>query len=398
MIATLLIQGAVALTAGPSPAGPWNAVLDLAGGQLPFVVTIESETGHWRGELCNGSKCQPFSAVHMEGDSLVLEIADYAAIMKAVVRADSLVGYYHNVGSNGPRTIPFRAARGRPPTNLGSRRLLGRWDATYSQDQATSRRVFEFRNVSGRLEGWIISSTTDYGPFTGPVAGDSFAIGLFDGSFVYLLAGKLEGDTLRGVFHAGLRTQTPWTAVRSTAGRFLQSPTEVTGADTSERLRFSFPDLDGRQVGSEDPRFRGRVVLLDVFGTWCPTCHEATPELVRLYRRYHARGLEIVGLAFEVTGDTAVDAAQVRRYRDKFAISFPLLLAGVNDNESLAAALPQLRNLTAFPTAVFLGRDGRVRRVYAGFHGLASGSRRDGQSREFAVEIERLLEERPAEP
>jgi thiol-disulfide isomerase/thioredoxin len=394
MMAALLIQGAVALAAGPSPAGCWNAVLDLSGGQLPFVVTIGRASGRWRGELCNGTKCQPFSAVRIEGDSLLLEIADYDAIMKAALRADSLVGYYRNVGSNGPRTIPFRAARGRPRATTGSRRLLGRWDATYLQDQGISPRVFEFRNGSSGYEGWIISSTADYGPFTGPVAGDSFAIGLFDGSFVYLLTGRLQGDTLRGIFHAGLRTQTPWTAVRSTGGRHLKSPTEVTGADTTERFRFSFPDLEGHPVASDDARFRGKVVLLDIFGSWCPTCHEATPELLRLYRRYHARGLEIVGLAFEATGDTAIDARQIRRYRDKFGITFPLLLAGLNDTESLASALPQLRNLSAFPTTVFLGRDGRVRRVHAGFHGLATGSQPARSAREFEDEIERLLQER----
>jgi thiol-disulfide isomerase/thioredoxin len=393
MMVALLIQSAVTVAAGSSPAGSWNAVLDLAGGQLPFVVTIGRDTRRWKGQLCNGDSCQSFSAVRVEGDSLVLELTDYDAIMKAALRADSLVGYYHNVGSNGPRTIAFRASRGRPRATTGSKHLLGRWDATYFQDQGTSPRVFEFRNGSGGFEGWIISSTADYGPFAGAVVGDSFAIGLFDGSFVYLLTGKLQGGTLRGTFHAGLRTQTPWTAVRSTGAPHLKSPTEVTGADTTERLRFSFPDLEGRPVASDDARFRGKVVLLDIFGSWCPTCHEATPALVRLYRRYHARGLEVVGLAFEATGDTAVDARQVRRYRDKFGIPFPLLLAGVNDNESLAAALPQLHNLSAFPTTVFVGRDGRVRQVYAGFHGRATGPHAS-PAREFEDEVERLLQQR----
>ena len=392
MIVALLIQ--VTVAAAPSPAGSWNAVLDLADGQLPFVVTIGHENRGWRGAICNGTKCQPFSAVRVQGDSLLLEVADYNAVLKAVLRPDSLVGYYHNVGSNGPRTIPFRAARGRPPIVTGSKRLLGRWDATYFQDQGTSPRVFEFRNEPSGFEGWIISSTADYGPFTGAVAGDSFAIGLFDGSFVYLLTGRLQGDTLSGVFHAGLRSQTPWTAVRTTGAPHLKSPTEVTGADTTEPLRFSFPDLEGHLVASYDARFKGKVLLLDIFGSWCPTCHEAAPELIRLYRRYHTRGLEIVGLAFEATGDTGVDARQVRRYRDKFGIPFPLLLAGVNDTESLAAALPQLRNLSAFPTTVFLGRDGRVRRVQAGFHALAAGPQQTSLARESEGEIQRLLKEK----
>lgn len=391
----LLIQAAVALAATPSPAGAWKAVLDLAGGALPFALRIDARGPRWHGQLCNGPSCQSFSAVRMEGDSVILEMADYAAIMKASLRSDSLLGYYHNVGSNGPRTIPFRAARGRWPVSTASTRLAGRWDATYYQDLGTSPRVFDLRNAPGGFQGRMISSTADYGPFTGAVVGDSFAIGLFDGSFVYLLTGKLVGDTLRGVFHAGIRTQTPWTAVRSRGAPHLKSPTEVSRADTTEPLRFEFPDVQGRLVRNDDRRFKGKVLLVDIFGSWCPTCHDATPELLRLYRRYHPRGLEIVGLAFEATGDTAVDARQVRRYRDKFRIPFPLLMAGINDNKSIAAALPQLRDVTAFPTTVFLGRDGRVRRIHAGFHGLAAGPQHARLVQEFEMEIEKLLAERP---
>lgn len=390
----VLMQGAVALSAVASPVGPWRAVLDLAGGPLPFRIQIDRTGTGWRGRLCNGSKCDPFSSVRMKDDSLQLEIADYAATVTAVLRADSLIGYYHNVGSNGPRTIPFRAARGAWQVTLGSDRLVGRWDATYYPEGGTSPRVFELRNDPVGFGGRIISSTTDYGPFSGTVVADSFAIGLFDGSFVYLLTGKLDGDTLRGIFHAGLRTQTPWKAVRSTGAPHLRSPTEITTADSTEPLQFAFPDLHGRLVRNDDPRFKGKVVLMEIFGSWCPTCHEATPELLRLYRRYRARGLEVVGLAFEATGDTAVDARQVRRYRDKFRLTFPLLLAGSNDTESLAAALPQLRGLTAFPTTVFLGRDGRVRRVHAGFHGLAAGPQHEQRIKEFETEIEKLLSEK----
>ena len=88
---------------------------------------------------------------------------------------------------------------------------------------------------------------------------DSFQLGHFDGSFVYLLTGRLDGDTLRGIFHAGLRTRTPFTAVRSTGARHLRSPTEMTAADTTEPFRFAFPGLDGRTVSNTDPRFRGKV-------------------------------------------------------------------------------------------------------------------------------------------
>ena len=374
-----------------SAAGAWKAALDLAGGALRFGVNLESRGGGWTGRLCNGDRCSPFSAVRVRGDSVTLELADFAAAIHARLAADSLRGEYRNVGSRGPRVIPFRAARGEWAVEPGPAALAGRWDASFYGDWGTSPRVFELRNGPRGLEGTIISNSGDYGHFWGRAQADSFSIAHFDGSFVYLLTGRLDGDTLRGTFHAGLRTQTPWKAVRSTGRPHLKAPTEVTRADTSTRFRFAFPGLEGRVVSHDDPRFRGKVVLLDIFGSWCPTCHDAAPTLVRLWRKYHRRGLEIVGVAFEVTGDTAVDGVLVRRYRKKFDIPFPLLLGGVSDPQEVAAALPQLEGFGAFPTTIFLGRDGRVRRVHAGFYGPATGDQHRRLVADFEREVERLL-------
>jgi len=211
---------------------------------------------------------------------------------------------------------------------------------------------------------------------------------------VYLLTGGLDGDTLRGTFHAGLRTQTPFVAVRSTGRPHLTPPTEVVRADTSGSFTFAFPSVDGGMVTSGDRRFRGKVVIVDIFGTWCPTCHDAAPTLVDLHREYGDRGLEIVGLAYEVTGDTAVDGAIVRRYRDKFGIAFPLLLAGVNDSDSPGETQPQLTGPIAFPTTIFLDRTGRVRKVHAGFYGPATGEAHAALVREFERTVVELLGEK----
>jgi thiol-disulfide isomerase/thioredoxin len=392
-----LAGGAVSAVRG-SPEGPWRAALDVAGGELRFGLRLERQGGRLAGQLCNGDKCAPFSSVVQRDDSVVFELSDYAATITARLKGDSLSGAYRNVGNRGPRVIPFRAARGTWPGAPGPERLLGRWDATWIGDFGTSPRVIELRNGTAGLEGTIISNTGDYGHFAGTANGDSFAIAHFDGSYVYLLTGVLDGgggapDTLRGIFHAGLRTQTPWIAVRSTGRPHLKAVTENTRADTTGPFRFAFPDLEGRLVTERDARFRGKVVVVDVFGTWCPTCHDAAPELVRLHRKYHDRGLEIVGLAYEVSGDTAVDRRQVRRYREKFDIPFTLLLAGINDTEAAAATLPQLQGFTSFPTTIFLGRDGKVRRIHAGFYGPATGAQHAKQVRAWEAEVERLLTE-----
>jgi thiol-disulfide isomerase/thioredoxin len=395
----LALAGALALAGpGAKPVGEWRAALDLAGGELRFGIVVERDGGGWRGRLCNGTRCQPFTAVTQAGDSIVLEMADYAAAITAKVSGDSLAGSYRNVGNRGPRIIPFRAARGRWPVSRAPERLVGRWDAMWIGDFGTTPRVIDLRNGKAGLEGTIISNTGDYGHFAGQMTGGSFALAHFDGSYVYLLTGSLsrgggKPDTLRGLFHAGIRTQTPFIAVRSTGAPHLKTVTENTKADTTEPFRFAFPDLDGRTVTEQDPRFKGKVVMVDVFGTWCPTCHDAAPELVRLYRKYHEQGLEIVGLAYEVSGDTAVDHRQVRRFREKFGITYPMLLAGINQTDAAAATLPQLQGFTAFPTTIFLGRDGKVRRIHAGFYGPATGAQHAKQVREWEEEVRKLLAE-----
>jgi thiol-disulfide isomerase/thioredoxin len=370
--------------------GEWRAVLDLAGGPLRFSLRLSD---HTESRICNGSACSRIPAARLIGDSLLLEIPDYAATIVARLHQDSLTGTYHNVGRRGPRTLPFRASRGRWPVETADSRMLGRWDATFTQDGRTSPRVLEFQNDAVGLEGAVISNTGDYGQFWGRAHADSFSLGHFDGSFIYMITGRIDGDTLRGVFHAGLSTQTPWVAVRSTGAPHLKAPNEVIQADTSTTFHFNFPDLSGRPVRESDPRFRGKVIVVDIFGTWCPTCHEAAPTLVSLWNEYHGRGLEIVGLAYEVTGDSAVDGKQVRLFRDKFRIPYPLLLAGITDAAAAAATQPQLQGPIAFPTTIFIGRDGRVREVHAGFYGPATGEQHQRLVRELHRKVEGLLAE-----
>jgi len=372
-------------------AGTWRAVLDLAGGELPFRLEFDDT----RGALCNGGACQPFSAVTtVPGtDSVVLEMADYAAVIRARLSGDSLTGFHWNVGNRGPRTIPFRALRGVWPARPPSPALVGRWDAVFRPTERPSPRVLDLRATERGLEGTIVSNSGDYGMFWGGAVQDSFAMAHYDGSFIYLLAGRLDGDTLRGVFHAGLTSQTPFVAVRSTGRPHLVPPTEVVRADTSGPFVFAFPSVDGEIVSSDDARFRGKVVIVEIFGTWCPTCHDSAPLMAELYERYRDRGLEIVGLAYEVTGDTAVDGAIVRRYRDKFGLAFPLLLAGTNDGASPGETQPQLDGPIAFPTTIFVDRSGRVRKVHAGFYGSAVGAAHEALRRDFLETVERLLAE-----
>jgi len=148
--------------------------------------------------------------------------------------------------------------------------------------------------------------------------------------------------------------------------------------------------LSGRIISESDARFRGKVVLVNIMGSWCPNCHDEAPFLVDLYRKYHSQGLEIVALSFEEP-EQLKDPARLRAFIKKYGIEYTVLLGGETDEAK--EKLTQAANWNAWPTTFFLGRDGRVRGVHAGFPSKASGELYDQAKQEFAHQVERLLAE-----
>ena len=134
--------------------------------------------------------------------------------------------------------------------------------------------------------------------------------------------------------------------------------------DPTEPFHFSFPDLNGKLVSDTDERFRGKVVIVAIGGSWCPNCHDEAPFLMELYRKYHKLGLEIVGLSFE-DGELLKDPARLRAFVRKYGIEYPMLLAG--ETTELNAKIPQAVNLNAWPTTFYPGprwpRPQRTRRI-----------------------------------
>jgi peroxiredoxin len=186
------------------------------------------------------------------------------------------------------------------------------------------------------------------------------------------------------------------TAVRSIEARAkgLPEPTDpsrhTTVKDPAAPFRFSAPDLAGKVVSDADPRFQNKVVIVSVGGSWCPNCHDEAPFLQELYRQYRSRGLEIVSLSFE-EAEQLKDPARLRAFIRQYGIEFTVLLGG--EPEKVHDVLPQAVNLNTWPATFFLGRDGRVRGVHAGFASRASGEAHTKLKEEITRTVEELLSE-----
>ncbi len=183
-------------------------------------------------------------------------------------------------------------------------------------------------------------------------------------------------------------------AIHATWEDGLPDPWEMVGLTNDEgRLQFTFPDLDGTPVSLSDPRFAGEVVV-SLFGTWCPNCNDEAPILARWQREYQEQSLQVVGLAYEFTGDVGCDRRMMRLYAKRHGLEFPLLLAGISDKTAASATLPDLTAVPAYPTTVFVGRDGRVRNIHTGFEGPGTGEHHE----KLVAGMEAIIEELLAEP
>jgi thiol-disulfide isomerase/thioredoxin len=400
--ASLLLLAAIANA--KSLDGMWRAVLTSPGGELPFGLRF----ARGGAAIINGPERVKVSSVAVDGNSVTIRFDWYDSSIHATLSADgdTMTGEWTRTVPSRTARMAFRATRGAaarfdpaPKATAAMADVNGIWNATFVDADGASPARGELHQDRGttRVTGTFLTPTGDDRYLEGSYENGLLRLSTFDGAHAFLFQahassdGKLAGDFWqRDAYHA------TWTATRTDdAGATLPDSWKAVGiAEDRGRFCFRFPDLDGHVVSSDDDRFRGKVVLINVFGSWCPNCNDEAPLLAEWDRKYRAKGLEIVGLAFEFTGDAARDREMVRRFAQRYGIHYTLLLAGVSDKQKASAALPCITRVLAYPTSIFIDRGGQVRKIYSGFAGPGTGAHFDQLRREFEHEITAALAER----
>ncbi len=154
---------------------------------------------------------------------------------------------------------------------------------------------------------------------------------------------------------------------------------------------FSFPDAEGKAVSSDDPRFRGKPIVVTFMGTWCPNCHDEAPVLRDLYARYRGQGLEVVALTCEYTDDIERSRRLVAQFVARHGVNYPILFAGSTKTAGASGPRMQLDGFAGYPTTLFLDRSHRIVRVHSGFDGPATGERYAQLKKEIDETVKKLL-------
>ena len=392
----LALAVATAQPVNPSIAGMWDATIQINGVETPFPLEISGSGANVTASFFNGKDRYPSTEGRFENGKLVLKWDYYAATLEATVHDGVIEGQYAGTRiMKGPFAIRARRASAvAAPVSGSVPNIDGLWEIPNKSGKGELAWRFVVRQSGAHADATILRVDGDTGTISGTFHDGKFVLSHFDGARAHLLQITPASDGTLDILE---NAKTERTAYRPAAARAngLPEPTDpdlhTTMKDPNEPFRFSFPDLKGRTVSNTDARFRRKVLVVEITGSWCPNCHDEAPFLEEMYRKYGAQGLEVVSLSFEET-EQLKNPARLRAFVKRYGLEFPVLLCG--DPDEAKARLNQLENWNTWPATLFIDREGKVRGIHSGFPSPGSGDLYRQAKDEFNVEAGRLLAEK----
>jgi thiol-disulfide isomerase/thioredoxin len=285
--------------------------------------------------------------------------------------------------------------------NQGSavRNISGKWDVTITRPNGTPRKaIAEFEQMGDKLTGSFITPSGDYRFLEGIVTGDSLKLSTFDGSHAYTFYAKIASaeKISGGVYLAGYSGKETWSAIKDMNVKEPEQelPTKLKPGES--KLNFTFNDLEGKPVSINDERFKNKVVVVQLMGSWCPNCLDETRFLSDFYNKYRSKGVEIVSLAYEYSTDIERSRKSLGKFQKLLNVQYPMLITGVTstDEQKTEKTLPQLTPIRSFPTSIFLDRKGNVREIHGVFYGPGTKQYFEEYKKIFTNIVEGLLKEK----
>jgi thiol-disulfide isomerase/thioredoxin len=392
----LLVVFAAGSLSAQSLTGTWQATVKVGSLDIPFRLEFAGGESNPQATFFNGDERLVSTSGKSSDGAIEIKWEYLASTLKATLKNGELDGEYTRARTSTPYPFHARPAKtvGQAVSPAAAPNIDGVWEVhdvnSSKGEQAWSLIISQ---KGSEVSGTILRVDGDTGTLTGSFKDGKFVLSHFSGMRPSLL--EITPAT-GGVLSLTLNGKGKMTAMRPAEARakglpLPSDPSKHTGVkDATEPFHFSFPDLNGKLVSETDDRFKGKVVLVNISGSWCPNCHDEAPFLAEMYRKYRAQGLEIVALSFE-EADQLKDPTRLRAFLKRYGIEYTVLLGGTTDEAP--AKLAQAEHWDAWPTTFFLGRDGRVRKVHSGFPSRASGELYTAATHEFTELVEKLLAE-----
>ena len=377
-------------------AGTWNCTLQLQkDAALPFILEVKDSLKEKKPFIVNGEEKIPVQSFKQKGDSIFIVPSVFQTEIRAKLISNSLSGIFIDHARVGEYIIPFRAELKTVPekkNNFIPNWFYGKWEVHFSPQTADSSSaigIFDQRFDTAR--GTFLTTTGDYRFLIGRVKIDTVTLSAFDGAHLFLFIGVLNYNTIDGMFWSGKHWTEPWTATRNENYKLPDASSLTFLKKGFDKISFSFPDKDSSIISMSDERFKNKVTLVQITGTWCPNCMDETRVLIPLYNSLHSKGLETVALDFERKDDWNYVRTALTHEQEVFNLPYPIVFGGLTKNSS--ASLPMLNTILGYPTLIIIDKKGIVRKIITGIDGPATGDLYEKWRDNFQNTVEQLLAE-----
>jgi len=298
-------------------------------------------------------------------------------------------------------SIPFVAFHGRDYRFSTLRKtpvmdVAGKWEVHFSESTEDEYpAIGEFKTNKNHLTGTFLTETGDFRFLEGTIQANKVYLSCFDGSHAFLYEAKiLEDNSMIGAFWSGSHYKTTWKAKKNNTFTLADPDTMTYLNPGYNSFDFSFPNKEGIQVTLKDDRFKDKVKLVQILGTWCPNCADETQFLSDFYNKNNSQNkVEIIGLAFERYKNKEKAFGAIDNFKKRFDVNYEVLLAnGSSSKKEAGEVLPMLNKVISYPTLIFIDKKNKVRRIHTGFSGPAT-SKYEGFKEEFSTFINQLINE-----
>ena len=369
---------------------------------IPFVFDIETKQSGVIMSIINAEDTLRVNNFRLIGDSVLITLPFFDAEFMVKVSATKMQGRWTRHLPMGNTSVPFEASINQTRFDESHKitpNINNTWDVKFFDTafKDSSDAIGKFQSSPTKITGTFLTSTGDYRFLEGVFDGEKIRLSTFDGSHAYLVIADFNPQNNRisnGVFYSGLNNKEFWNASFNPKAALPDAEKLTFLKQGFESVKFEFPDLENKPITLEDARFKGKVVLLQIMGSWCPNCLDESKLMTSIYQQYQNSGLEIIGLCFEKSEDINIVKKNIDNFKNQLNITYPLVIAGNTQKGSVNKALPMLANFVAFPTLIIIDKKGKVRNIHTGYSGPATGIYFTKFKDHFIANLEKYLNEK----
>ena len=383
----------------PLKEGVWRAQMVLMDEQiLPFNFQLKRNDSGYEMEVYNAEEVVQIDEIHLQKDSIVIQMPVFEGYIAGIFNDSVIQGEF--IKESLDRYVPFKAIYGDSnrfkPSTEAQADISGNWETKFSSetdDEYLAKGIF--KQIENKVTGTFRTNTGDYRYLEGVVDGDSLRLSTFDGAHAFLFTAKVTDSSLSGIFYSGNHFKEPFTGRRNESFELADEESLTFLKEGYDEFQFSFPNSDGELITLKDQRYKNKVVVVQIMGTWCPNCLDETKFLSEYVKSKKHANLEVVALAFEYAKTEELAFKGINRLKERVGVPYPILLAqyGSSSKSKANEKLPMLNHVLSYPTTIFIDKMGKVRKIHTGFNGPATGQKFLDFQEEFDGDIGLLLKE-----